>query len=70
MGLEDFVVIALLVLVVGAAVAYLVRARKRGVKCIGCPAGGTCGAAQKKSGTSGGCGCGCSGCASHTDKEK
>ena len=24
------------------AVAYLIRAKKRGVKCVGCPSGGTC----------------------------
>lgn len=42
-------VIAVLVLavLVGSASAYIVKAKKSGVKCIGCPAGGSCpGSAQ------------------------
>ena len=35
-------IILVLALIVGGAVAYLVRAKKRGVKCVGCPSGGTC----------------------------
>ena len=37
-------VIAVLVLavLVGSASAYIVKAKKSGVKCIGCPAGGSC----------------------------
>lgn len=34
-------IIALLV-IIGAAVAYIIKAKKSGVKCIGCPAGGSC----------------------------
>lgn len=59
--MENVVVIAVLLLVIGAAVTYIVRAKKRGVKCIGCPAGGSC------AGNCGGkcseqmeCECGCS----------
>ena len=33
----DFVLIAILFLIVGGIVFYLVRARRRGEKCIGCP---------------------------------
>ena len=44
----------------GAAARYVIQARKRGVKCIGCPDGGCC------HGGEGGCACGqeshCSGC--------
>ena len=47
------VIIALIVLViVGAALLYIRREKKRGAVCIGCPAGNACG---KKH--SGGCSC-------------
>lgn len=36
--LAALVVIAIL----GAAIGYIVRSKKRGVKCIGCPSGATC----------------------------
>ena len=49
--MADFVVIAAIVLIVGGAVRYIRKAKKRGVKCIGCPKGCSCG----KDG-------GCSGC--------
>lgn len=38
----DFIVIAILLLIVGMAIAYIVKSKKRGVKCIGCPSSGTC----------------------------
>lgn len=38
----DIIVIIILVLLIGNAVTYMIRARKSGVKCIGCPAGGSC----------------------------
>ena len=42
-------VIALIILAVliGGAVTYIVKAKKSGVKCIGCPAGGSCPSAGK-----------------------
>lgn len=40
--MENFVVAASLILLIGGAVSYLVKAKKRGVKCVGCPAGGSC----------------------------
>ena len=40
--IENIVVIAVLVIVVGGAVAYIVRAKKKGQKCIGCPYGASC----------------------------
>ena len=46
---ETILVIAIVVLIVGGAAAYVIRAKKRGVKCIGCPHSGSCG---------GGCSCG------------
>ena len=40
MTLPDIIVIAAIVLVIGGAVAYIIKAKKSGRKCIGCPAGG------------------------------
>lgn len=48
----DLIVIAVVAAIVIAACCYIYKARKSGVKCIGCPEGCHC---------SGGCGgnCGC-----------
>jgi len=68
--MADFIVTLVLALIIGAAVCYIIKAKKRGVKCIGCPAACNC---AGKSGASG-CG-GChggnqteGGCNCHTDK--
>uniref|UniRef100_UPI004056E4A0 FeoB-associated Cys-rich membrane protein n=1 Tax=Acetatifactor sp. TaxID=1872090 RepID=UPI004056E4A0 len=68
--MTDFMVVVILVLILGAAIAYIVRAKKRGVKCIGCPNGEVCSHAQNTvSGCNGGCS-GCQGsCGCHTDNE-
>lgn len=55
------VVILILVVIIGSAVAYIIKAKKSGVKCIGCSAGGSCSCGDT-AGSSTGCGCGCSGC--------
>lgn len=34
----DIVVIAAVVIIIGLAVVYMIKAKKRGVKCIGCSA--------------------------------
>ena len=49
----DFILIAVLVLIIGGASLYIYKAKKSGKKCIGCPDSGTC------SGNCGGCSCGC-----------
>ena len=60
MGLIDYVVIAVIALIIGGAVAYIVKAKKSGKKCIGCPDSCSCGAKNKKqSGGCGNCGGGC-----------
>ncbi len=41
--MSDIIVIAIVVLVVGAAVAYILRQKKQGAKCIGCPYSKECG---------------------------
>ena len=53
----DFVIIAVLAVIVAAAARYIYKAKKSGAKCIGCSAG-ECSCC---SGESSGCGCGCDG---------
>lgn len=38
----DFIIIAILLLIVGTASYYIYRAKKSGKKCIGCPDSGAC----------------------------
>lgn len=45
--MTDLIALLILVLILGLAVAYIVKAKRRGVKCIGCPAGGNCPSAKK-----------------------
>ena len=47
----DFIVIAVLAVILLSAAGYIYRAKKTGKKCIGCPEGGSCGG----SGYSGNC---------------
>ena len=51
MMFTDIIVIAVIALIVGAAVGYIVKAKKSGKKCIGCPYASSC--------PSGKSGCGC-----------
>ncbi len=67
MGPVDFIAIGVILLIVGGAVFYIIKARKNGTKCIGCPDAGTCGSAQN-SGCSGNCG-NCGGGCNCSDKE-
>ena len=51
--MDSIAVIAIVVAIVALAVGYIIKAKKRGVKCVGCPSGGSC------SGSCGGsCSCG------------
>jgi len=54
--MADFIIIAVLLALVGLAAAYVIRAKKSGRKCIGCPDGCSC--SKKNDGSSCGCGCG------------
>ncbi len=40
--MENFIIIAVLVVVLGAALGYVIKAKKRGEKCIGCPHSKNC----------------------------
>jgi len=50
--MENIILIAVIVLIIGLAVFYVIKAKKSGRKCIGCPESCTCGSC------SGCCGCG------------
>lgn len=63
MSIADYIVIGIIALIIGAAVAYIIKAKKSGKRCIGCPDGASC--ARKCDGST--CGS-CSGCASHTEE--
>lgn len=41
--MTDLIVIAVVLIILGLASGYIVRAKRCGVKCIGCPSGKTCG---------------------------
>ncbi len=48
--MQNIILIAVILIIVGGAALYIYRAKKRGNHCIGCPHGGQCGRKQ--------CGCG------------
>ena len=49
----DYIVLAVILIIVGGAIFYIRKAKKSGRKCIGCPSSGSC------SGKCGSCACGC-----------
>ena len=44
--MENIILVFVLLLIVGLAVFAVVRAKKKGQKCIGCPHGGNCSACE------------------------
>lgn len=42
MGAVDYLIIAILVVIIGGAAFYIYKAKKSGKKCIGCPDSGSC----------------------------
>ena len=51
--MTDIILVFIIGAIVGLASGYLRKARKKGVKCVGCPDSGSC------SGNCSGCGCEC-----------
>ena len=41
--MENYIIIAIVLIIVGLAVAYIIREKKKGAKCIGCPYAKECG---------------------------
>ena len=39
----NIVITVIIVAIIGVAILYIVKAKKNGAKCIGCPASGACG---------------------------
>lgn len=54
--MTDFIVMGIVLIILGVAVAYIVKSKKSGAKCIGCPDGCSC---SNKSQETSGCSCGC-----------
>ena len=57
--MADIIVGGIVLLVIGAATFYIIKAKKSGVKCIGCPAARQCASHKATSPQSTECGCGC-----------
>jgi len=47
--MTNVIIIAVVAVILGAAIRYIIKEKKRGAVCIGCPSGGSC---------SGNCHCG------------
>lgn len=56
--MKDLIATIIILLILGMAISYIVKAKKNGAKCIGCPSGGSC--STKDNGES--CSCGCCDC--------
>lgn len=57
--MSDIIAAIIVIVVVGAAVAYIVKQKRQGVKCIGCAVGkDACAHAAAAAYASEGCGCG------------
>jgi len=58
MTLSDIIAIALILLIIGGALFYIIKAKKSGKKCIGCPDSASC-ESGKCTGACSSCSCGC-----------
>lgn len=54
--MKNFILVAVLVVLVGLAIRYIYKAKKSGKGCIGCPYSGQCGGGS------------CGGCASNPEE--
>jgi hypothetical protein len=52
----DFLIILIIAAILGFVIGYIRKAKKKGVRCIGCPDSGKC------AGSCAGCSGNCSGC--------
>lgn len=57
--IDDIIAIAVILALVGGAIAYIIKAKRSGQKCIGCPDSKTCGSSGGCSGNCRGCGGSC-----------
>lgn len=56
--MANIIATIIVVVLLAAAITYIVKAKKKGVKCIGCPDAGQC-AHKNNVDEAQGCGCGC-----------
>ncbi len=47
--MTDLIIIGIILLIVALAVTYIVIQKKKGVRCIGCDAGGKCNSKKSES---------------------
>ena len=45
--MTDAIILIILIILIGAAISYIVKAKRSGARCIGCPAGGNCPSSKK-----------------------
>lgn len=66
----DWIALGVLLLILVVAVIYVIRAKKSGKKCIGCPDGSCCSSAKTQKGEESPCSCccGCGGSVETTDQ--
>ena len=57
--MADFIIGGIIIASVAVAIRYIYKAKKSGVKCIGCPDGATCASKAKGDNACGCCSCGC-----------
>lgn len=57
----DIIIVLVLVVILGLACAYIIKAKKNGAKCIGCPMSKQCGSNNQGKTE---CNCGC-----HSEKK-
>lgn len=58
MGTEEIIALSVIALIIVGAVVYIIKAKKKGVKCIGCNG---CSSCPSK--------CGCNGCCNTSQEE-
>ena len=54
-AMQNFAVLAIVVLILVSAILYIRKEKKKGIRCIGCPDAATC--SGNCPGCSGNCGC-------------
>lgn len=63
--MKDIIAVLIILAILAVAIAYIVKAKKKGAKCIGCPAAGCCQMNKTKHSHTAddsettGCSCGC-----------
>lgn len=53
--MENYIILGVIAVILAAAIGYIVKKKKSGAHCIGCPDGGSCSH-------------GCGGCSCHSHK--